>query len=142
MAMPPARRQTSRLPDVFDWFDEMLPAMPFWRTPRGMHGIRIEESEEEGRYTLKAELPGIDPERDVEVSVSDGMLTLRAERSERTVEKHRSEFRYGSFSRTIQLPRGADESNISASYRDGILTITVPLGEAKLPSHKIAIARE
>jgi HSP20 family molecular chaperone IbpA len=108
----------------------------------GLHGIRIEEGEEDGKYVIKAEIPGIDPDKDLEVAVGDGLLSVRAERTERTTERQRSEFRYGSFSRTVRLPRGADESQISANYTDGILTITVPIEEAKKPAQKIAVTRE
>jgi HSP20 family molecular chaperone IbpA len=108
----------------------------------GLHGIRIEETEEEGKYVIKAEIPGIDPDQDLELSVGDGLLTVRAERTERTTEKHRSEFRYGSFSRTVRLPRGTDESKITADYTDGILTITVPIEEGKKPAQKIAVTRK
>jgi HSP20 family molecular chaperone IbpA len=56
-----------------------------------------------------------------------GYLTIRAERS-RTVEgKHRSEFRYGSLTRTLGLPPGADTDGVTAQYDAGILTVTVSL---------------
>ena len=140
MANMPARRQPL-LPDLSDWF-EMLTPTP-WRSMPGLHGIRIEEAEEEeGKYVIKAEIPGIDPDKDLEVTVGDGLLSLRAERTERTTEKQRSEFRYGSFSRTVRLPRGADESKLAANYTDGILTITVPIDETKKPAQKIAVTRE
>jgi HSP20 family protein len=139
MANMPARRQPL-LPDLSDWF-EMLTPTP-WRSMPGLHGIRIEEGEEDGKYVIKAEIPGIDPDKDLEVAVGDGLLSVRAERTERTTEKQRSEFRYGSFSRTVRLPRGADESKITANYTDGILTITVPIEEAKKPAQKIAVTRE
>ncbi|WP_240677869.1 Hsp20/alpha crystallin family protein [Actinacidiphila soli] len=50
------------------------------------------------------------------------MLTLRAERSEETEGKHRSEFRYGSFARSVRLPAGARGDQANADYKDGILT--------------------
>jgi HSP20 family molecular chaperone IbpA len=139
MANMPARRQPL-LPDLSDWF-EMLTPTP-WRSMPGLHGIRIEETEEEGKYVIKAEIPGIDPDKDLELTVGDGLLNVRAERSERTTEKHHSEFRYGSFSRTVRLPRGTDESKITANYTAGILTITVPIDEEKKPAQKIAVTRE
>jgi HSP20 family protein len=73
------------------------------------------------------------------ITVGDGVLTIRAERSEEKVEKHRSEFRYGSFQRSIRLPAGAREDDISAAYRDGILTVTVPLSEEKQPRRQITV---
>jgi hypothetical protein len=76
-----------------------------------------------------AELPGIDPDKEVDVSVSDGILTIRAERKEEQVDKTHSEFRYGVFSRRIVLPADADDEHIQASYDQGILEVVVDLLE-------------
>jgi HSP20 family protein len=124
-------------PDLVDWFEEpFLTLRPYLAQP-----IRVEEYVEGDRYMIRAELAGLDPEKDVEVTVGSGYLTIRAERSDKTEGKHRSEFRYGSFSRTIGLPANADEDAVSASYRDGILTISVGLKtEQKASAKKIEVA--
>jgi HSP20 family protein len=124
-------------PDLVDWFEEpFLTLRPYLAQP-----IRVEEYVEGDHYMIRAELVGIDPEKDVEVTVGSGYLTIRAERSDKTEGKHRSEFRYGSFSRTIGLPANADEDAVSASYRDGILTISVGLKtEQKASAKKIEVA--
>jgi HSP20 family protein len=110
-------------PGLVDWFEEpFLTLRPYLAQP-----IRVEEYVEDNHYMIRAELAGIDPEKDVEVTVGSGYLTIRAERSDKTEGKHRSEFRYGSFSRTMSLPANADEDAVTASYRDGILTISVGL---------------
>jgi HSP20 family molecular chaperone IbpA len=101
--------------------------------------IRLEEFTEEGRYVLRAELPGIDPEKDVEVTVSDGMLTIHGERKEEEKEGRRTEFRYGSFTRSIALPAGADEYNVTAVYDKGVLEITVGLKEPAETKHTIKV---
>lgn len=92
--------------------------------------MRVEEYLEDGTCVIRAELPGIDPDKDVEITVADGVVHLRAEREERSDEKrpdgYRSEFRYGRLSRSIRLPQGADETDVTASYEDGILEIRVP----------------
>ncbi|MCU1522227.1 MAG: Hsp20/alpha crystallin family protein, partial [Arthrobacter sp.] len=79
---------------------------------------------------VRAEVPGIDPDNDVDVSVSEGMLHIKAEREEKSEHKsksgYRSEFRYGSFQRSIALPPGAKEEDITASYKDGVLEIRAP----------------
>jgi HSP20 family protein len=80
---------------------------------------------EDGYYVLRAEIAGIDPEKDLEVGVGAGYLAIRAARSGHVEGKHRSEFRYGSFSRTLELPPGADADDVTAEYADGILTIKV-----------------
>ncbi|NUP74564.1 MAG: Hsp20/alpha crystallin family protein [Sinomonas sp.] len=92
--------------------------------------LRVEEFHDGDDLVVRAELPGIDPDKDVEVTVRDGELQIRAERQENSEntgkEGYRSEFRYGSFARTIQLPRGARQGDIRASYRDGVLEVRVP----------------
>lgn len=85
---------------------------------------------------LRAELPGIDPEKDVEIALRDGMLSIKAERREEKREGRRSEFHYGTFTRTMRLPAGAVESDVKATYHDGILEVSVPLAEEKMPEPK------
>ena len=101
--------------------------------------IRIEDFVAEGRYVVRAELPGIDPGKDAEVSVGGGSLTIKAERSEETKERHRSEFRYGSFERMVRLPRGANEDDVKASYKNGVLEVSVGLGEARPAERRITV---
>ena len=124
-------------PDLVDWFEEpFMTIRPYLAQP-----IRIEDFVEGDQYVIRAELAGIDPEKDVEVTVGSGFLTIRAQRSDKTEGKHRSEFRYGSFSRTIGLPANADEDAVTATYRDGILTVSVGLKtEQKTSAKKIEIA--
>ena len=124
-------------PDLVDWFEEpFLTLRPYLAQP-----IRVEEYVEGDHYMIRAELAGLDPEKDVEVTVGSGYLTIRAERSDKTEGKHRSEFRYGSFSRTMGLPANADEDAVTASYRYGILTISVGLKtEQKAAAKKIEVA--
>jgi HSP20 family protein len=126
------------LPDLVDWFEEpFITLRPYLGQP-----IRVEEYLEGDHYMIRAELAGVDPEKDVEVMVGSGYLTIRAERSDKIEGKHRSEFRYGSFSRTLTLPANADENAITANYRDGILTISVGLKiEQKASAKKIEVAK-
>lgn len=91
--------------------------------------LRLEDETREGVYLVRAELPGVDPIEDIEVTVRDGQLTIKAERSQTDETNGRSEFSYGSFARTIVLPIGADEDEINATYDRGILTVSVPLSE-------------
>jgi HSP20 family protein len=79
-------------------------------------------------------------QRDVEVTVGTGYLTIHAERHDKTEGKHRSEFRYGAFSRSLPLPANVDEDDVKATYHDGILTISVGLHtEKKEPVKKIDV---
>ena len=93
----------------------------------------------DGDLVVRAELPGIDPEKDVEISFHDGMLTIRGERrqEERADDGNVSRFesRFGSFERAVALPGGVTEEAISASYENGILEVVVK-GVAELTGAK------
>lgn len=123
-------------PDLIDWFEEPLPTLrPYLGQP-----IRIEDYVEDGHYVVRAEIAGIDPEEDLEVTVGAGYLTISAQRSSTVEDKHRSEFRYGSFSRTIELPAGAASDDVTADYAKGILTVKVGLqGEEHEIAKKIQV---
>ena len=138
----PARRHTasSRFPDLFDWLESPWPA---WLPTFGSaQTFRVESYTEGGKYLIRAELPGLEPEKDVEVVTESGMLTIHAERREETKEGGHSEFRYGSFTRSISLPAGADPDKITAKYDKGILEVTVPVSEqAKPAGRRITVER-
>lgn len=104
--------------------------------------IRIEECRKDGVYVVRAELPGIDPAKDVEVTAADGYLRLALVRLDQSDNEQdaRSEFRYGTFHRTIALPPGTKEESISAKYTDGILEITMTIGEPVHATKTIPIA--
>ena len=89
--------------------------------------LKLEDEMKEGVYEVRAELPGVDPTDDIEVTVRDGQLTIKAERIQTSESNGHSEFSYGSFVRTVALPAGADEDDIHATYDRGILTVSVPL---------------
>jgi HSP20 family protein len=115
-----------------------------WPVFTGESEIKVEEFTEDDHLVIRAELPGIDPDRDVEITVTDRMLTVRAERrrEERKEESdgYRSEFSYGSFTRTMTLPTGADDEDITATYHDGILEVKVPVA-ATAEARKVVVAR-
>jgi HSP20 family protein len=132
------RRDRPVFAELFDWLEGEFP--PVFRPLAGAHPVRIEDYiEEGGRYVLRTELPGIDPAKDVTVTVADGVLTVKAERRDETTEEHRSEFRYGAFVRTIALPAGADEDDVEATYTDGILEVRIGLRAAKLEPKQIPV---
>ena len=132
--MSPLMRRDPKtvFPDLVDWFEApFLTLRPYLGQP-----IRVEDFIEDNHYMVRAELAGIDPEKDLEVTVGSGYLTIHAERSDRSEGKHRSEFRYGSFTRTLALPDTADEDDVTATYHDGILNLSVGLKEARKESAK------
>jgi HSP20 family protein len=101
--------------------------------------IRVEQLVADGHYVVRAEIPGVDPEQDIDVTVVDRVLRIRAERTEEKHEKTHSEFHYGSLVRTLLLPSGAVEESATARYERGVLEVSFPLGEPREPGRHIAI---
>ncbi|GAA0902852.1 hypothetical protein GCM10009557_78840 [Virgisporangium ochraceum] len=114
---------TALLPRLFGDFGEFF---DMELTPRS-HLIRVEDTLTDEQYSVRAEIPGMDPAKDVHITVANNMLTIRAERKEEEKTAGRSEFRYGAMRRTVRLPENADTAAIRASYDKGILEVTVPL---------------
>ena len=113
-------------PDIFAWLDgPFLAPRPVAAQP-----MRMEEHVAGGRYVVRAELPGVDPAKDIVVTVANGILTVRAERHEDMQGQHRSEFRYGMFTRHIALPVAADATDIKATCHWGILEVSIGLHDA------------
>jgi len=96
-------RHRVMLPDLIDWPGSGFPAFPARGGP-DLYPIPIEVTEEDGKYIVRAELPGVDPERDIEITAAGDVLTVRAEHTESKQDRHHSEFRYGSFQRSVRLP--------------------------------------
>jgi HSP20 family protein len=141
-----------RTRDDFDWpvwFDR--PFFDWSESWRSMFGgppaLKVEEFDDNGQLVVRAEMPGIDPDKDVEITVSDHVLTLRAERRSETKTEDkkgfRSEFQYGSFARSLRLPEGATEADVKATYADGILEVRIPIDAVAAVSEatRVPIAR-
>jgi HSP20 family protein len=121
------RHRGALLPDLLDWLEGGIPALPILRGLGGdTHPVPVELQEGEGAYIVRAELPGLEPERDIEVTASGDILVIRAQHTDTTEGKHQSEFRYGAFQRVVRLPFVIPEEGIEAGYSNGILTLTVP----------------
>ena len=120
-------------------------AQPLWRfdTSLGLTAPVVDVAERDGDFRITAELPGMDA-TNVELVVTEDMLTIRGEKKEEKEEKtenyHRSERRFGSFQRSFQLPRGVDREKIEAKFDKGVLTVTLPkTAEAAARQKKIEI---
>jgi HSP20 family protein len=118
------------------WPFAMFPGFPrlfddVFTDAEGRELIKVEQFTEDGTFVLRAEIPGIDPDKDVEITVEGDLLHIRAERREEEEKTerdfHRRELRYGSFARTVPLPEGVDDADITAAYTDGILEVRAPL---------------
>jgi HSP20 family protein len=111
-----------------------------WRTaPRALEyqaGFPVEVSETSDGIEVKALLPGIRPE-EVDITVSNGVLTIKAEHREEKEDKkrdfYRREIRYGGFQRSLRLPNGVDADKANASYENGVLRLQLPKSEALRP---------
>lgn len=131
------RRETDPFAQLRREIDQMFDGMlGDWTRPMNlldrrlgnwMPQVEVTETGKEIRVT--AELPGMD-EKNIEVSVLDGALMLKGEKSEEHEEEkgdvHRSERQYGMFERTIPLPAPVEMEKVKASFKKGVLKIILP----------------
>lgn len=110
-------------PQLYQPFRNISERLSDWLAPAS------EASASDKAYSIAMELPGVD-EKDVELSVTDGVVTVKGEKKTSREEKgdtwYFSERQYGAFSRSFRVPPDADEAGVSADLKDGVLTITVP----------------
>src|SRR5258708_30056830 len=123
MAALARRTSPARCPDPFDWLEPPLASLlPFaWAQT-----FRVEDYTEDGNYVVRAELPGLNPQTDIEVTVDAGILTIHAERPEERKDTHHSEFRYGSVTPSVTLPAATQGAKGTPRYDPRILDVTVP----------------
>ena len=109
-----------------------------WLSARRAHAPHMDVRETDKDIVVEAELPGID-EKDVSLSLQDGVLTIRGEKKhehEEEKENYRMmERRYGSFQRSVRLPDTMDEDKVEASFNNGVLKVS-------LPKHPEAIGKQ
>ena len=132
------------------WPAAVIPPAPEWPSSPGWwvdrDGMHLEEFRDDGTLVVRAELPGIDPGRDVEITVTGGTLCIRAERRQRHEaagdgDFYRTEFRYGLFTRTLPLPAGVGPNDVAATYTDGILEVRLPLHETTPGTTRVVVTR-
>jgi len=104
---------------------------------------RVDISETEGEFVVKAELPEVKKE-DLHVTVENGVMSLRGERKQEKEETgkkfHRVERYYGSFCRSFTLPENVNQAGVKASFNDGVLTVQLPKSaETKPKSVEVAV---
>jgi HSP20 family protein len=125
-------REMNRLfDDAFRSFD----VAPFSSQAMGWPSVEVSETEKEVKVI--AELPGLE-EKDVNVELRDGMLTISGEKKSETEDKERrfSERYYGRFERSVPVD-DVDRDNVGASFKNGVLTVTLP----KLPTAQQKVKR-
>ncbi len=153
---PEAWRPFETLRKEVDRLFEDFGTEDFWRRPfRSLAGFEknlaqkfaaapaVDVVENEKAYEITAELPGME-EKDIEVKLANGGLTIKGEKKEEKEEKQKdyyvSERRYGSFERYFGLPEGVDADKIEAAFKNGVLKVTLPkTAEAQKPAKKIEV---
>ena len=131
----PARFR-AMFPDLAGWLESPWTGPPPFPTGRV---FRLEETIRDDCYVIRAELPGLDPENDIEVTVDGRILTIRAERRQQDNGPYRSEFRYGSLAREVRLPARVDPADVTARYDKGVLEVSVPVREVRQEGTRIPI---
>ena len=130
-------RKASWSSEASDWpgspLSTLHPATPITQQ------IRTENYVGGGRYVVRFELPGIDPEHGLDVSIEAQVLTVHAERAASAAGRYHTEFRYGTFCSHMTLPAGIDDSDVRATYENGILEVSVGFAGTH-PARKINVA--
>jgi HSP20 family protein len=116
--------------DMDRMFDRMWGEFAFTPAPPVMKGLPfVDLAEDENNLIIRVELPGMNPD-EFEIVLDEDKLALRGETRQETLKGeanyHRVERRYGSFSRTIQLPCRVKQNDVKATYKKGILKIVMP----------------
>ena len=125
-------------PGLIDWLESPWAGPPQFTAAQS---FRVEEMARDNRYVIRAELPGLDPERDIEVTVEGRTLTIHAERRQMDSGSYRSEFRYGSLTRLVRLPVRVDAKDVTARYERGVLEVSVPAREVQPEAIRVAIEK-
>ncbi len=114
-------------------FGRMLDVMPSFRTELTLPTPAVDITEDDAAYKVTAELPGME-EKDVEVTLSDDLLTIKGEKTAETEKKDKSyylsERSYGAFQRAFVVPKGVESDKIAADFAKGVLTVTLPKAAA------------
>jgi len=133
----------SEMNSLFDnFFGRGFGALPrlFGDNTSGAVVPRIDVRETDTQLTVEAELPGLD-EKDVKVTLQDGVLTIRGEKSfekkDEQADYHVMERRYGSFQRAMRIPDTVDEDKIDARFDKGVLTVTLPKRPEAAPKERL-----
>ena len=134
------QHEIDRLMNDF-WSGRGLTMRGLWN--EGALSPRVDETEDKISYHIKVELPGMD-EKDVDITLENGLLTIKGEKKQEEEEKgkdfYRKERSFGSFRRTLPISGDVDEAKIKASFKKGVLSIDLPKSEeAKKKVKKISV---
>jgi HSP20 family protein len=144
------RREVDRLFEEFTVNPFRLPFRrpafdlePFWQPESWVAQPPIDLVERDRAFEMTAEMPGLE-EKNIEVNVANGVLTIKGQKEEEKIEKkedfHLRERRFGSFARSVRIPDVVDAEKIEASFKNGVLKVTLPKKlEAQKPVKKIEV---
>ncbi len=133
------KRSPARRPELTSWpllrndMDRLMDSF-FGDSSRGsddetMLSPSLDVAETDKEFSVRVELPGV-KEENIDVSVADQMLTIRGEKKEESEQNeknfHRSERRFGSFQRAVELPQNVDAEKVTADFNNGVLSIHIP----------------
>ncbi len=138
--IPALHREMNRM------FDDLLRGGSPGSQERGQGGVMLaphmDISETDREVRIKAELPGV-ADKDIEVSLDDDVLTIRAEkRQERREERegvHVSERAFGTFQRSVRLPFPVNADQVKAGFENGVLTVTLPKAQPEEKTRRIQV---
>lgn len=102
----------------------------------------LDVTESDKAFTVKIELAGMD-DKDIDLSIKDGVLTVRGEKKSETRDEQdnfvRVERSFGSFHRSISIPSNVEEKSVKANFEKGLLTVILPKVDEEKSTHKIKI---
>jgi HSP20 family protein len=108
--------------------------------------LKVEEFHEGDTLVVRAELPDIDPDKDIDVTAESGVVRIHARREEKgdrnDKQGFRSEFRYGEFDREVGLPVGATVDDVKATYKNGILEVRIPCPHTEAAPTKVPVKQD
>lgn len=125
--VPPPRSVLNRIAEV----------APFARLRQAGRPIRAEDFVEDGVYVIRADLPGVDPARDIDVSFRKGAVEIKAVRRDDLKSRRHTEIPYGLFRRVIRLPDDADGDSLTTRYTNGVLEVAIDLPGARRPAGRL-----
>ena len=141
------RREMDRLFDDFTsgfWRGSLFNMAPSRRAEAAFRTMpAVDVAETDKAYEITAELPGLD-EKNIEVKLANGVLSIKGEKQEDKEEKEKDYYRrersFGSFERSLQVPDDVEEDKIAASFKNGVLSVTLPKSaEAQKQAKKIEV---
>lgn len=133
-----------RYRSLFDsMFDDLFRGSALVKAPESrIKAPRVNVKEEEGCISVLAEMPGVD-EKDLEVTIDNGILLIKSEQKTEKEEENDSgyykEFSFGGFQRSFRIPDAVDQKKVTAKYKNGILSVTLPKTDNKNSTKKVKI---